>query len=104
MIFDAPHPVVRAAVATSYSPCSSGSTMANGKRTHLGAAASVGLPLGTRIRLVGPSFYGHRLFTIEDTGALAPNQLDLWTGDCGRAVRWGRRQVRYIIIRTRGTT
>jgi 3D (Asp-Asp-Asp) domain-containing protein len=79
--------------ATSY--CLHG-TMADGSRTRPRSAASNVLRLGTKIRLVGRSFYGMRRFVIRDTGgALDDGHLDLWHTSCSTSIRWGHRPIAY---------
>lgn len=79
--------------ATSY--CLHG-TMADGSYTRPRSVASNFLVPGTRIRLVGRSFYGMRRFVVRDTGsALSDGHLDLWADSCGRSIRWGRRAVTF---------
>lgn len=73
-------------------------TMADGTPTRWGSAASNVLRLGTRIQLVGRSFYGLRRFTIRDTGgALGDGHLDLWYPSTSTCFAWGRRAVAYRI-------
>jgi 3D (Asp-Asp-Asp) domain-containing protein len=87
--------VPRRTYATSY--CLHG-RMADGTYTRRRSAASNVLRLGTKIRLVGRSFYGMRRFVIRDTGgALGDGHLDLWHNRCGASIAWGRRSVRYRI-------
>jgi 3D (Asp-Asp-Asp) domain-containing protein len=88
---------VFAASSTSYSPCSSGSVMADGTRTRFGSVASNRHPLGTRIRLIGVRFHGRRTFTVRDRIG-SGSELDFWTASCAAARRWGRRRVRYRVI------
>lgn len=79
--------------ATSY--CLHG-TMADGSYTRPRSVASNFLPPGSRIRLVGRSFYGMRRFVVRDTGsALRDGHLDLWADSCARSIRWGRRSVSF---------
>jgi 3D (Asp-Asp-Asp) domain-containing protein len=86
-------PDVRAANATSY--CLGG-RMADGTFTRPRSAAHNGLRLGTRIRLVGHPAgpRGMRRYVVRDRIGHG-SQLDLWTGSCGTALRWGRRTVRF---------
>lgn len=84
---------IRTSYATSY--CLSG-TMANGRQVHRRAVANNFLFPGTKIRLVGRSFYGLRRFVVSDTGpALADGHFDLWSASCSRSIRWGKRTIRY---------
>lgn len=87
------HDGSRGTYATSY--CLQG-RMADGTFVRPGSAASNVLRLGTRIRLVGRSFFGRRRFTIRDTGgALGDGHLDLWHSSCSTSMAWGARRVRY---------
>lgn len=71
-------------------------TTADGSSTGPGVAAHDYLRHGTKIELVGRSFFGRRRFTIHDTGpALADGHLDLWSG--WGCMLWGARPVRYRI-------
>lgn len=83
---------------TMYTPCSSGSVMANGQRTSWGSAAVNGLPLGTRIKFKHRIF-GRKVFHVRDRGGM-PNRydVDLWTADCTAALRWGRHRLSYRIV------
>lgn len=92
--------VVVAAV-TAYSPCSSGSVMANGQPTSWGSVAVNGLRLGTRIRFRQP-INGRRNFTVRDRGGMAdPRAVDVWMRDCRAAVNFGRHRRGYVVL-TRG--
>lgn len=89
----AARPDGRTTYATSY--CLHG-RMADGTYVRWGSAASNHLRLGTRIRLVGASFFGRRRFVVRDTGsALWDGHLDLWHPSCGASRAWGSRSVRY---------
>jgi 3D (Asp-Asp-Asp) domain-containing protein len=86
---------VKSAYATSY--CLSG-TMANGKQVHKRAIAHNFLRPGTRIRLVGRSFYGRRKFIVSDTGpALRDGHFDIWSESCSKSMHWGSRPIKYKI-------
>jgi 3D (Asp-Asp-Asp) domain-containing protein len=88
-------PAVRQHYATAY--CLQG-TMVNGKRVHRRAVAHNFYYPGTKIRLTGQSFYGLRRFVVSDTGpALRDGHFDLWTPSCDRAIKWGKRTIRYRI-------
>lgn len=92
---DASASTIRASYATSY--CLQG-TMANGKYVHRRAVAHNFLMPGTKIRLVGRSFYGLRRFVVSDTGpALRDGHFDLWSPSCSRSMTWGARTIRYKI-------
>ena len=86
------------ASSTSYCPGSSGSTMADGKHVHVGAVASNRHPLGTRLRLIGTRFMGRRTFVVEDRIG-GGSDLDFWAPDCSISRGWGRRRVRYRVVR-----
>lgn len=82
--------------ATAY--CITG-RMADGTWTRPRSAATLpgGLRLGTRIRLTGRPFLGGlRKFVVRDRIGYG-STLDLWAGDCGAAVAWGRRSITYKI-------
>lgn len=84
---------LRSSYATSY--CLQG-TMANGNYVHKRAVANNFLLPGTKIRLVGRSFYGLRRFVVSDTGpALRDGHFDIWSPSCGRSIAWGRRSIQY---------
>jgi 3D (Asp-Asp-Asp) domain-containing protein len=85
------------ASSTAYSPCSSGSIMADGTPTRWGSVASNRLPLHTRIRLQRP-VHGRRLFTVRDRGAMAWNVIDIWMPSCRAAIDYGRRRIRYRVV------
>ena len=79
--------------ATSY--CLRG-TMADGSYTRRRSIASNFLPMGTKIRLVGRSFFGMRRFVVRDTGsALYDGHVDIWSDSCSRSIRWGRRPIAF---------
>lgn len=67
--------------------------MADGTHTRPGAAASNRHPLGTRIRLERRAL-GRRHFRVTDRIGHG-TELDLWTGSCSAAVRYGRRRAVY---------
>ncbi len=72
--------------------------MADGSYVRAGSVASNRHPLGTRIRLVGVTFNGRRRFVVRDRIGHG-SQLDIWTPSCAAAIGWGRRTVRYVVIR-----
>lgn len=75
-------------------------TMANGKYVHWGAVASNHLRLGTRIKLTSRTFYGRRKFKVSDTGsALWDGHLDFWHPSTSACYSWGKRNVKYRVIR-----
>lgn len=86
---------VRSAQSTSY--CLSGS-MADGSQVRRGSVAMNRHPLGTRIRLVGATFNGRRRFVVRDRIGHS-SELDFWSESCATARAWGRRTVRYVVIR-----
>lgn len=81
--------------STAYSPCSSGTIMANGQHTHWGAVANNFLPLGTRIRM-DHRVRGRRWFTVEDRIGHG-SQLDIFMPSCAAAIQWGRRQIGFTV-------
>lgn len=74
-------------------------TMADGSQVRLRSVASNVLPLGTRIRLVGRSFYrGYRRFIVRDTGgALGDGHVDIWWPNYSDCIHWGARSIKYKI-------
>jgi 3D (Asp-Asp-Asp) domain-containing protein len=83
--------------ATAYSPCSSGTIMADGHRTYFGAVASNRLPMHTLIR-VRRKVHGRRLFRVRDRGS-ARMQLDFFLPNCRDAVEFGRRRIAFQVQR-----
>jgi 3D (Asp-Asp-Asp) domain-containing protein len=79
------------AVSTAYSPCSSGSIMADGTHTRAGSVAHNGYPLGKRLT-IWPSPDGRRRFTVRDRIGHG-TEVDFWVADCQQAIQWGRRTV-----------
>lgn len=77
--------------STAYSPCSSGSVMADGTRTRPGSVAHNGYPFGTKLT-IWPSPTGRRRFTVRDRIGHG-TELDFWVADCHQAIQWGRRVV-----------
>jgi 3D (Asp-Asp-Asp) domain-containing protein len=77
----------------------SGTRMADGRTVYWGAAASNTLPMHTLIRLTRP-IHGRRYFRIRDRGGPVM-RLDLWMPSCSWAWAFGRRTVRYRIVRHR---
>lgn len=69
--------------------------MRNGRYVHPHAAASVTLPIGAHVRFARRVVGGLRRVRIEDTGRLAPNQIDVWAPSCNMAMTWGSRPVRW---------
>lgn len=83
--------------ATSYSPCSSGSVMADGHRTYFGAVASNRHPLGTLLRFTH-TLYGRRYFRVRDRIGHG-TELDVWQPSCSGAIAFGRRRIAYRVVR-----
>lgn len=85
--------------STAYTPCSSGTIMADGTRTRLRSVANNFLPLGSKIRLVGrPGPYGLRIFYVRDRIG-SGSQLDFWVPSCRDGILWGRRIVKFRVLR-----
>jgi len=90
--------------STAYSPCSSGSMMANGRHVRWGAVANNMLPLGTRIRLDRPisahrpdgRLVHRRWFTVADRIGWG-TELDVWMPSCADAVAYGSRTVGFRV-------
>lgn len=76
-------------------------TMASGQYTHWGAVASNRHPLGTKIKL-SRRVDGRRYFRVLDRIGWG-SELDIWFPSCDRAVRFGRRTVRYRVVPRRRT-
>jgi len=85
------HPGVRVVDSTSY--CLTG-RMADGSYTRPRSAASNSHRLGTKITLTRPGPGGLRRYVIRDRIGWG-SSLDLWTGSCGAAIRYGRRTAAY---------
>ena len=84
------------AESTAYTPCSSGTVMADGTRVRWGSVASNWHPLGTRIRLTR-RVNGRRVFTVRDRIG-SGSQLDFFMPSCQAGIRYGRRVVRYRVM------
>lgn len=67
-------------------------TMANGERTHDGAAAKNGVPFGTQYRVTSGSRAG-KVVTIKDRSRPGATGLDIWMSSCSEARRYGRQSV-----------
>lgn len=84
--------------STAYSPCSAGTTMANGHHVRWGAVANNFLALGTKIRLDhrvwahrgDGRLVGRRWFTVADRIGWG-SSLDIWMPNCQDAINYGRR-------------
>lgn len=83
--------------ASAYCPGSSGSVMADGHVVYWGAVASAYLPMHTLIRLTHP-LHGRTLFRVRDRGG-AVMKLDFWMPSCTDAIRFGRRTVRFRVVK-----
>lgn len=79
--------------ATAYSPCSSGSVMADGHRVRWGAVASNTLPMHAVLRFER-RLNGRRFFRVQDRGG-AIMRLDIFMPSCSGAIMFGRRTIRY---------
>jgi 3D (Asp-Asp-Asp) domain-containing protein len=87
-------------IATAY--CHAGMT-ATGVGVHEGVVAAdpTVLPLGTVVRLKGAGRYDGP-YTVLDTGAkVQRRRVDVFIRDCAEAIRFGRRNVRVTIVRSR---
>lgn len=73
-------------------------TMADGTYTRKRSVANNFLPLGSKIktRTAGPG--GLRIFYVRDRIGHG-SQLDFWVPTCGSAYKWGRRSVRFTVLR-----
>jgi hypothetical protein len=89
--------------ATSYSPCSSGATMADGTHTRAGSVAvpRLGyrhhLPLGTLIRM-RRRVLGRRYYRVRDFIG-SGSELDVWQASCPGARVFGHRHLVYRVVR-----
>jgi hypothetical protein len=79
---------------TSTAYCLSG-TMADQTQTRAGSVAMNSVPLGTRVHPTRRVF-GRKHFVVRDRIGWG-TELDFWTPDCTKALRYGRRT---ITIRT----
>lgn len=81
--------------ASSTAYCLSG-RMADGTYVRPRSAASNRHPLGTRLQLTGRQAGpgGLRRYVVRDRIGHG-SELDLWTGSCAQAIRYGRRRVTY---------
>jgi 3D (Asp-Asp-Asp) domain-containing protein len=70
---------------------------ANGTYVHDGIVASNMLPFGTRIMI--PSLFGKKVFTVEDRMAPRFSQdVDIWMPSVGKAVYFGVHYAQVVII------
>lgn len=85
------------AQSTSY--CLRGS-MSDGSYTRWGSVAMNRHRLGTHIRVISPrsGFFGQHRFTVRDHIGWG-SDLDFWAPSCSMSRQWGRRTVRYRIVR-----
>lgn len=81
--------------STNYSPCSSGTIMADGTPVRFGSVAMNTLPLGTRVYL-RPGLYGRHRFVVRDRIGWG-SQLDIWNPSCAGAIAYGRRTQRLTV-------
>lgn len=84
--------------STAYTPCSSGSLMADGTQTRLRSVANNFLPLGTKIKLSRPGPYGLRIFYVRDRIG-SGTELDFWVPSCSYGFVWGSRVVSFRVLR-----
>lgn len=73
-------------------------TMADGSYTRHRSVAMNNLPLGSKIRLTGRSFYGYRIFYVRDRIGWG-SELDFWSASNSTCTSWGRRTVTYRVVR-----
>jgi 3D (Asp-Asp-Asp) domain-containing protein len=87
-----------ALLANSTSYCLSG-TMADGTQVRDRSVAMNSLPLGSKIKITSEGgFFGRRIFYVRDRIGHG-SQLDFWSPSCAKSRKWGRRNVRYVVIR-----
>ncbi len=72
--------------------CETG-TMADGQRTHVGAAAADGYAFGTRLLITSGPEAGS-VVVIEDRSAPGATDLDIWMPSCAAAIDYGRRVIK----------
>lgn len=94
---EAPEKHERVGQAESTSYCATG-TMANGQYTHKRSVAMNSLPLGSKIKLIGKKFRGLKVFYVNDRIG-SGSELDFWNPSCSHAVRWGRRPVKFKVLK-----
>lgn len=84
--------------ATAYGVgCGGGETTSDGSHVRLGIIASNKLPNGTLLRF-RHAVHGRHYFGVHDSGSPGM-QLDVWLPSCGEAIRFGRRAVRFQVVR-----
>lgn len=71
--------------------------MADGTYTRNHSVAENHLPLGSVIRTKRPVF-GHHYWQVRDRIGYG-SSLDFWSPTCGQALRFGRRQIAYTVVR-----
>ena len=87
--------VLWAAIFTVTSYCLQGTRTASGTIPHFGTVATgPQFAFGTRLLVDG---WPDVLFVVEDRG-VPSGAVDVWVGDCGSAIRWGRRVVRVTVL------
>ena len=87
-------------LATAY--CDRGPTK-SGVRAQRGVVAADirRLPLGTRLRVIGPGKRYAGVYTVLDTGSkIKGRDLDIFMPSCGHARKFGKRPVRVQILET----
>jgi 3D (Asp-Asp-Asp) domain-containing protein len=74
--------------------------MADGTRTRLRSVANNFLPLGSKIKITSkhPGPYGLRIFYVRDRIGHG-SQLDFWVPSCRYGINWGRRTIRFKVLR-----
>lgn len=77
--------------------------MADGTFVRDRSIAMNSLPFGTKIKLVGKTtFFGRRVFYVRDRIGWG-SELDFWHPSNSTCNNWGRRDVRYVVLK-RGRT
>lgn len=87
----------RTYVVGSTSYCLKG-RMADGTYTRARSVANNFLPLGSIIRTSRPGPGGYRIYVVRDRIGHG-SALDFWTPTCRQAFSWGRRTVKFIVVR-----
>lgn len=83
--------------ASSTSYCLSG-TMADGTQVRHRSAAQNSLPLGSKIKLDRAGPHGFRIWYVRDRIGHG-SQLDFWSSRCSTSRNWGRRNVKFTVLR-----
>ena len=77
--------------------------MADGHHVYDGAAASNILPFGTKIMI--PSLFGSKVFTIEDRmSQKIKNTIDIWMPSVGKAIFFGANHADIVVLQDAGDT